>query len=1038
MRSLLIHLSDIHIGGNQDRVLLLAPAISRASATLEPPADRVIVLVTGDIANTGSDDEYALAIQFFESLHTALVADVGCMPGLVAILPLPGNHDCDFRSSQVVREMVLSKLTAADDLRTPDVSDVLSKPQEPYRRFVHDLRNKGLCPAPSLESLLRTTYAIGSPPNQVVAHIYNTSMCSKKDESPSSLLFPPEEVASDEPDRYTLVVSAFHHPYHWIRQDIMRAFRTAVERSSDLILTGHDHVPSKRHTELETGETINYIEGALLQDRKSPGVSGFHAVVLNGASRKQLSAEFAYDRQQRIFKLSLPDGVSEPSWDDFPLNKQRTRNSFLFSDEHAEYLEDPGLQLTHGMIGDLHLTDVFVCPDLQEVVPSKNRQPQTIPGAKIIDSLRSKERVLLVGDECSGKTTLAKALCLAFHTSGDLPLLIQSADELCSAHASRRCLREAIAKQYHPNLVSAYEQSEKQRRVLILDDFDRLGLSPEQRDKALLSLESYFGRIILLANEISLTLRDLLTQYSERYPQYRIQGFGYLHRNDLVDKWLAKYPAQDAASLARRTVEVSRTLDEVFGRGGVPPYPVYILAVLQASDASMPVNTNIGTHGYYYELLIRAELVRSMSNRDTDVLLAYLAFIAYKFFTNNLTEIPYDSYREFHAEYQKTYAIDIDVEEILKTLCERRMLERRNDILRFKYKYVFQYFVAHYLADHLRDSDAQESVRNLVARVYRRDCADTLLFLAHQTRDAFLIDTLTNEAAKHFPSLGSIRRLIDVSIPGDMEEVADRVAYEERDIREARREIASSRDRANETALVRRADEWVEVFEPLRQLMGGLHTMQIVGQVLKNFPGRLEAGAKLSLASAAYGIGMRAWRAIYNELSTNREDIAREMIDAVLRHDPSASRSALSTRAQNLVRMLNFLCGFGMVKRVADALGSADLGGTYANILEAEENNEIARLVQVAIKLDHHPTIPEGEVKQLFGELKDSPLGKWIIQQMALNHFQLFFVDHGTKQRLCAALDIEYRPRLGTGVRTKLLEPLHSRRRKHGHQEKIR
>src|SRR5205085_3408438 len=108
--------------------------------------------------------------------------------------------------------------------------------------------------------------------------------------------------------------------------------------------------------------------------------------------------------------------------------------------------------------------------------------------------------------------------------------------------------------------------------------------------RLLAELRSLTDRIILIADDLSVDLQYLAEPGEHKTPQYRIQQFGYLHRNELVEKWLSLTNDEDAVELARKTTEVTRRIDEVVGRRGyIPAYTAYVLSLLQAAESSVPV-----------------------------------------------------------------------------------------------------------------------------------------------------------------------------------------------------------------------------------------------------------------------------------------------------------------------------------------------------------------------------------------------------------------------------------------------------------------
>src|SRR5206468_10138158 len=98
MKAAILHISDIHFQAARTNPVMGRPeAIVAALRSADPLLDGCIVAVTGDIAFSGKDEEYALANQFFKELRTSLER----VPGFkfVRSFLVPGNHDCDFGRS---------------------------------------------------------------------------------------------------------------------------------------------------------------------------------------------------------------------------------------------------------------------------------------------------------------------------------------------------------------------------------------------------------------------------------------------------------------------------------------------------------------------------------------------------------------------------------------------------------------------------------------------------------------------------------------------------------------------------------------------------------------------------------------------------------------------------------------------------------------------------------------------------------------------------------------------------------------------------
>ena len=72
MKILLLHLSDIHFKTRTDTVLSQVQSIAATAILRIHSAATVFVVVSGDIAYSGSREQYEIASAFFRDLHSAL------------------------------------------------------------------------------------------------------------------------------------------------------------------------------------------------------------------------------------------------------------------------------------------------------------------------------------------------------------------------------------------------------------------------------------------------------------------------------------------------------------------------------------------------------------------------------------------------------------------------------------------------------------------------------------------------------------------------------------------------------------------------------------------------------------------------------------------------------------------------------------------------------------------------------------------------------------------------------------------------------
>jgi len=213
MQIALLHLSDFHITSSADPILSRAEAIKGALHQTAPNAEGCIVVISGDVAFSGTQAQYDLAYAFFESLRDQLL---GLPPvAKVEFVAVPGNHDCDFENESDIREFLLRDVTALRDSEIHPSSDrvqALTAVQKHFFAFESRLtQSKELGPGEKLS--WAKLFKFGN--YTVLCNCFNTAWLSRKKEQQSKLFFPMEAIGIGSVSA-SVSTSVFHHPYNWL------------------------------------------------------------------------------------------------------------------------------------------------------------------------------------------------------------------------------------------------------------------------------------------------------------------------------------------------------------------------------------------------------------------------------------------------------------------------------------------------------------------------------------------------------------------------------------------------------------------------------------------------------------------------------------------------------------------------------------------------------------------------------------------------------------------------------------------------------
>jgi len=1026
MRVAILHLSDIHIQKDRDAILTRAQRIAAAAKGVDVSVTQYVIVLSGDIAFSGRETEYGLAQTFVQELKAVLGTRAN---GTIPIITVPGNHDCDFSNPEAARARLLTSFET-DETGEVDASveQLCLQVQRAYFDFRDGLTSSDLQPS---SGKLYYEYALVFEGQSVLFRCLNSAWLSRHHEVPGSLNYP-VELIPDGPTEHAVVVSVIHHPYNWFRPNVARQLRNRLERTSDIIMTGHEHMHTRRSHSKDTGELNDYIEAAVLQDSTNADSSGFNVLLLDLEGRQQRFIHFGWDEEKYVRTFESPD------WEELQVSRLRKKANQPIAKGFSGFLNDPGVTLTHPGKGRLDLQDVFVFPDLAEVSHKLKSGVRVVPGERLLDELVVDGKVLIAGGEQSGKTSLIKKLFSSFHAKGLLPIYVDGSKlKIESPERLQKDIEQAFKEQYDNVDVEVLRQTPTSQKVLLVDDFHLLHARRRTEREVVEWMEKLAGRVFLVANDLAQHVLELVNsmgfiEAEERFHHLKLLPFGHKKRNELIERWflMDSRIAGDDAKLAQQIVHIERTVDTVIGRNYLPAYPVFLLSILQAHESNRPVDTSASTYGYFYEIFIRAALAAKSTHHQYDIKSGYLSFLAYHVFTTGKRDFDESDWRAMHAQYVKVYALPLSFENLRNDLIEGHAIDAAEDSHRFKYGYVYYYFAASYLKDHITEETIRNQITDLSAKLHDEDAANILLFLAHLSKDPFIIDTMLANAATVFNDAQPATLDEQFSFLEGAESLAQEIAYEERDLSETRRRRLALQDdfeRQIEEADTQNGDERISLREEFKEtedylmrIGAAFRTVQILGQILKNFPGSILAERKLRLTKECYNVGLRTLGSALAMFDKHQEGTLRFIVDSLKADNPEMSRDELAIVANRTVVGLAHLATYGMITRIAHAVGSPLLTETYKE-LKTENTSTAVGLIHAALQLEQSHLFPQAEVTKFAKDLERRPWPLGLLRHLVVNHFHVFPVKFQTKQSVCSKLGIPYKTQQAPNPRIKLL-----------------
>ncbi|GAH37018.1 unnamed protein product, partial [marine sediment metagenome] len=187
------------------------------------------------------------------------------------------------------------------------------------------------------------------------------------------------------------------------------------------------------------------------------------------------------------------------------------------------------------------------------------------------------------------------------------------------------------------------------------------------KGKALLidTLARFADTIILFSGTFP-QLADVITQragagYLLQFKICNLIEFGYFLREKLIKKWLSlgQELTINREELIYKSSRIAGVVNAVLRKNVIPSHPVFMLIILQAMEENKRVSPELGSFGYFYELLITLALARVSPRLSMDTKYNYLTELAYYVFSHNVSRLEDSDMDSLSDKYFRIYAIRI-------------------------------------------------------------------------------------------------------------------------------------------------------------------------------------------------------------------------------------------------------------------------------------------------------------------------------------------------------------------------------------------
>lgn len=990
----ILHLSDIHFSSPNDKILKNAECIANAVTPNLRDATVLVILLSGDIAQAGYEVEYQLAENFLLSIIKYLTDK---HPIKISVVMAPGNHDCDFSGDQDVRHAIIDAIRKKGAEIPEGYITAATKVQDNFFTFRKKFESS---PNIVFDDQLWRSYEVEVEGKRIIFDMLNASWMSIRHEQQGGLIFPFEKFTSQQPSDADLRIVTMHHPLNWFNQSNYLKFRGFIHHLADIVVTGHEHQSNSRTSDDAIAGECAYVEGAALQTSDDSSSSGFNLVEIDLKNNR-----FKYIPYQLNAGIYTPaNALAE--WKSYRALPKRQLSDLMISESFRNTLLDPGATLKHPSGIALTLEDIFVFPDLDSRIDNRSERIKGKSSSKLnsnfLCNLSSiKKDILIGGIEVAGKTSLIHRLYDIYYNNGFFPLLLRGKDlKRTSSSEIERYIRNAISVQYGSQFEEQFLQLNKEKKVIFIDDLDQSPAKAASKQALIDSLRFGFHRVIATVGD-SFEIAEMLGEEGSRsfldFEQYQISQFGYERRGDLIKKWIqiGNDETKSANELLKLFDDAENLIENARLQHIASTVPIYVLSLLQASASGLNKELHNSSFAHYYYFLIVGALEKG--GIKADQMGPYIAACTHLswFIKKNG-----DDHRISHVEFERfvnTYSEDwteTDSAQLLDVLIDSRLIENDGGALYFTYPYSYYYFLGKYASISIGQIEVKEYLEHCVRNLYVRECANTLLFLAHHTGNSAVLELIVSSLKEHFSkTLPVTLAKEDAKAVTAMMAMAPALSYKTRKPEEHRKNIAKQKDQnGDHDGLIERPLPQRSLFHDFISLT---KSIEITGALLTHQFSNYQKVKKVDAIRQVFESSMRAIRELYSLFEKDHEQLVASLALRVKQNSELTSEQA-EMQIRSAIGMLMRLIAAGLLSKSGKHLISKDLTGHVDEVIGIAPN-QAYRLIKIGQLLQLPGRLPRLEIDRIVRDEHDNPCVMGPLQLLVLQRMYMYETDYDDK-----------------------------------------
>ena len=576
-------------------------------------------------------------------------------------------------------------------------------------------------------------------------------------------------------------------------------------------------------------------------------------------------------------------------------------------------------------------------------------------------------------------------------------------------------------------------------KVLLLDGFDFVKGDKKSINAFLSKSDGLFDKIIITVSDtFDLGGGDFLGDgyFDAEYQKYEINKLGFKQRYELVSKWneLKEDCQNERSVLIYKNNEAVKTITKVLGRNYIPSTPFFLLTLLQSMESGNTLEVSSNTYGYYYQYLITHSLGNASVKKDElDELFNYIKELAHYYCKNSLKDESKEKLWDFNNSFCIDYGVRISFDARIELLKRAKIIEEKDGgYYKFKYPYVYYFFIAQYLSDTIRTEETKQTIDNLIGTLNKRRSMSILMFLTHHSRDESILDKVVTQTKKLFITSNPTRMEMDAEF---VNKIIDKlpslpVIYEKKNHLDYRIRHEEEKDRIEdgqsnsldsvlnneevdgvEADKLEREKSVIESNDFIRDTNLTFKSLEILGQLSRNYYGSLKVNQKKRLLEEAVKAPLRTLDYFFTLLEGN-SDAALDLVENKIIEKFGGKISSYDMdEVKQTARRLFFEMIVGLsyffISKISSSIGSANLQKVIDDICDEMGSNS-GHLIKLASLLELGTAISTDELKRFVSEMKNNHLSDRLLKSIVVNYLYMFERSDSETKQICHVVGINY------------------------------